>query len=116
MPHERKTTVHEYDGFLLSLFQMNAGDKIGRHQHSHVHTTGVARGRSQVSIFHSDDHTEVFEMLPGYRDVPFPADVEHEIIAMEDDTIVVNLSSLAHHPSKGPSQPGGIAMEDGTVT
>jgi quercetin dioxygenase-like cupin family protein len=109
------TTVHEWDGMLLSLFQMNAGEKIARHKHSHTHTTGVARGQTKVSIFYYDNPeiTDVFNMRPGDRDFPFPANTPHEIEAIEDGTIVVN---LCHSHSLGvPAKAGGLALDDGTV-
>jgi quercetin dioxygenase-like cupin family protein len=115
-----KTTVHEWDGFLLSLFQMDKGEKIARHQHNHVHTTSVARGKTEVEIYSvgiwgSGSYTEgeIFVMVPGYRDRPFPPNIPHEIRALEDDTIVVNLTHL--HSLGPPAKSGGLMLEDETV-
>src|SRR6266481_8271497 len=105
-------TVHQWDGFVLSLYQLKAGEKIARHKHPFVHTTGVARGKTRVTLFYSDINEE-FSMLPGDNDFVFPLDVEHEIEALEDDTIVANIHRVQNSGSAGMD--GGLMMEDGTV-
>ena len=113
----KKITVHEWDGMLLSLFQMDAGDKIDRHSHPFVHTTGVARGSTRVTLFPAesvDRADRIMLMMPGMKDFPFPANVEHEIEALEDGTIIVNLSHSQTPPGE-PAQDGGLMLEDGTI-
>jgi quercetin dioxygenase-like cupin family protein len=111
----KKITVHEWDGMLLSLFQLDAGDKIERHSHPFQHTTGVARGKTRVTVWYSKlGWVEEYVMKPGDKDFPFPANEEHEIEAMEDDTIIVNLSH-SQTPAGEPAQDGGIELEDGTI-
>ncbi len=108
-------TVHQWDGFVLSLYQLKTGEKIARHKHPFVHTTGVARGKTRVTMFYSDDPIKIeeFSMLPGDNDFAFPSNVEHEIEALEDDTIVANIHRLPNSGSSGAA--GGLMMEDGTV-
>lgn len=101
-------TVHEYDDMVLSLFQMDSGDVIERHKHPMIHTTGVARGATRVEIFY-EDRTEEIEVRPGVKDFPFPPGVEHQITAIEDGTIVVNLSKILKPKEHG--KPGIIASE-----
>jgi quercetin dioxygenase-like cupin family protein len=108
----KKITVHEWDGMLLSLFQMDAGDKIEQHSHPFQHTTGVARGSTRVTLFGDVQVSTI--MHPGDRDFPFPANLEHEIEAMEDDTIIVNLSH-SQTPAGEPARNGGLELEDGTI-
>jgi quercetin dioxygenase-like cupin family protein len=108
----KTTTVHQWDGILLSLFQMDAGDKIERHSHPFQHTTGVARGSTRVTLFDTPIEDAVFLMVPGYKDFAFPPNVEHEIEALEDGTIVVNLSHVADQGEPGkPGEDGGIAYD-----
>jgi quercetin dioxygenase-like cupin family protein len=108
-------TVHEWDGMLLSLFQMDAGDKIDRHSHPFVHTTGVGRGRTRVTLFGDRGYLHSsWEMKPGDSDFAFPQLVEHEIEALEDGTIIVNLSHT-QTPEGEPARNGGLLLEDGTV-
>jgi|SRR5712691_9913386 len=107
-------TVHQWDGFVLSLYQMKTGEKIARHKHPFVHTTGVARGSTKVTLFgdRGELHSSL-EMRPGDKDFAFPSDVQHEIEALEDDTIVANIHHLPSSGSAGTA--GGLMMEDGTV-
>jgi quercetin dioxygenase-like cupin family protein len=102
-----KVTVHQWGGATLNLWQMQAGDKLPRHSHSWVHTTAVARGSTMVDVF-GEIH-EMFEMRPGDPDYAFTANVEHEITALEDDTIIVNLHTLVMG-EKGKD--GGITFDD----
>ncbi|SRR6266436_4634130 len=110
-------TVHQWDGFVLSLYQLKAGEKIARHKHPFVHTTGVARGSTKVELFGGlltvNYLGYAFTMRPGDNDFPFPPDVEHEITALEDDTIVANIHRLPNSGTAGMD--GGLLMEDGAV-
>ena len=108
---KKMTTIHEWNKMFLSLFQFNAGDTIDRHSHPFIHTTGVARGSTEVTIWYPEGK-QVFKMRPGDLDIPFPPGVEHRIVALEDDTIIVNLSESRRGPD---ARRGGIAMDDGTV-
>lgn len=106
-------TPHEWNGTAVTIFQMSKGETIapGRHQHPWAHSTGVAAGRTQVTIFTDDPHIVV--MKPRMRDLDLPANVDHEITALEDGTIVVQMMQVQNPAT--PSKPGGIAQLDGTV-
>ena len=116
-----KTTVHEWGGVLLTLFQLDAGEKVVRHNHKRqgiTHTTGVAKGSTEVEIW--SDPPQKFQMLVGDRDYVFDMDTDHEITALEDGTIVVNLShSLPRDGetvwSDAPAKSGGVLLHDGTI-
>jgi hypothetical protein len=111
----KKITVHQWDGMLLSLFQMDAGDKIERHNHKKqgiTHTTGVAKGMSEVEIW--SDPPQKFIMKPHDKDFVFDMETDHEITALEDGTIIVNLSH-SQTPTGEPAQDGGLMLEDGTI-
>ncbi len=109
-------TVHQWDGFVLSLYQMKTGERIARHKHPFVHTTGVSRGSTKITLFGELENGFVdssFVMIPGDKDFAFPSNVEHEIEALEDDTIIANIHRLPSSGSHGNN--GGLMMEDGTV-
>jgi len=109
-------TVHQWDGFVLSLYQLKAGEKIARHKHPFEHTTGVARGSTRVTLFGELANGSVvnsFVMSPGNKDFAFPENLEHEIEALEDDTIIANIHRVQNSGSAGMD--GGLMMEDGTV-
>ena len=105
-------TVHEWNGIRVDLWQMDAGDKIERHSHPFVHTTGVVRGSSKVTIFRGKA-SDVILMYPGIRDFAFPPDFDHEIEALEDGTIIVNMQcpGLPGLPGQKGND-GGIATDD----
>src|SRR5712671_5165127 len=105
-------TVHQWDGFVLSLYQMKTGERIARHKHPFVHTTGVARGSTRVRLF-IEYLESSFVMSPGDKDFSFPENLEHEIEALEDDTIIANIHRVQNSGSAGTD--GGLMMEDGTL-
>jgi len=108
----KTVTIHEWNGMRVDLWRMDAGDKIDRHKHPFSHTTGVARGKTRVTVFYSDDPIKIeeFSMLPGDVDFAFPPNVEHEIEALEDGTIIVNMQFPGLPGQKGND--GGIATDD----
>ena len=116
------STAHQFNDIVVSIFQLDAGEKIARHKHSHVHTTGVARGKTEVEIYRPKGaamgkpifESEILYFEPGVRDMPFPPDVEHEIRALVSGTIVVNISMVQNPPAPF-AVAGGIALIDGTV-
>lgn len=107
----KTVTVHEWNGMRVDLWRMDAGDKIERHSHPFQHTTGVARGRSMVTVWYSTlGWIETYEMKPGDKDFAFPPNVEHEIEVLEDGTIIVNMTYPGLPGQKGND--GGIATDD----
>jgi len=110
------TTIHSYGGVTTTVYVMNAGEKIPRHQHTWAHTTSVAAGRSEVEIWPNDP----FGMIVGDPPCPLPANIDHEIRALVDGTVVVNLSvggpqTVANATHGEPAQAGGVALHDGMV-
>jgi quercetin dioxygenase-like cupin family protein len=111
----KTVTVHQWQGMRADVYRLEAGDKIARHSHPFSHTTGVAHGSTKVTLFEpvagegfsgTVKSSRVMEV--GDSDFAFPANVEHEIEALEDGTTVVNLS----HSSTPPGEPG----KDGGIT
>ena len=116
----KTVTVHEWNGMRVDVWRMNAGDKIERHSHPFVHSTGVARGSTKVTIWwprwEDTVFPDVFIMQPGDKDLPFRPNMEHEIEALEDGTIIVNmqfpgLPGLPGLPGQKGND-GGIATDD----
>jgi quercetin dioxygenase-like cupin family protein len=104
-----KKTVHRWERVAAAVFQLNTGEKIERHSHMHEHTTAVIRGSTRVSVWFPDGLLD-FEMAPDDGYATMPADIEHEIEAMADDTIVINMEMPAPPALKG--QDGGITFHD----
>ena len=117
------TTIHSYGGVTATVYVMNKSEKIPRHQHSFTHTTSVAAGITQVVLWHEKEQPprlEWFEMVPGDKPRELPANIDHEIIAYVDGTVVVNLSvggpqTVANATHGEPAQAGGVALHDGMV-
>jgi len=111
-------TVREWNGMRVDVWRMDAGDKIDRHSHPFVHSTGVVCGSTKISLFESVAVDGLFSgtvkdsrvMLPGDKDFAFPSNVEHEIEALEDGTIIVNMQFTGLPGRKGND--GGIATDD----
>lgn len=101
---------HEFGGVAVTVFYMSKGEIVsgGPHQHTWVHTTAVSRGKTKVTVNHA-----TFEMSPGMRDMELPAYMDHEIVALEDDTVIVQMMKCGKPPEHAWA--GGILKDDGTV-
>jgi quercetin dioxygenase-like cupin family protein len=115
------TTIHSYGGVTTTVYVMNDGEKIPRHQHTWAHTTSVAAGQTEVEMWtHDDTKGWLKPMWPGEHAFELPPNIDHEIRALVDGTVVVNLSvggpqTVANAMRGEPAQTGGIALHDGTV-
>ena len=111
----KTVTVHEWNGMRVDVWRMNAGDKIERHSHPFQHTTGVASGSTLITIWRPnwEFDPDVFTMRPGDDDRAFEANIPHEIEALEDATIIVNIQfpGLPGLPGQKGND-GGIATDD----
>ena len=112
----KSVTVHHWSGIRADVWKLDTGDKIERHKHIFMHSTGVARGRTRVTLFgdHGYLHSS-WEMNPGDQDSVFDPNIEHEIEAIEDGTIVVNLSHVTKPPLGESGKPGGLLLDTGEV-
>jgi hypothetical protein len=108
------TFVH--DNAEITVFYLDAGDKIGKHQHPHTHSTSTLQGETEVEIWYEEANPPephlCLRLRPDNHGMSLPAKYHHEIRAVADNTIVVNLRQ------KGPNEirqslgvqapPGGI--------
>jgi len=95
---------HTHDECTISVFYMDAGDKIPRHRHPHTHSTTCIRGRIEVEIWYVDQPHFLCEMEDSMEiGMSLPADIDHEIRALENNTIVINLrrSPVRRAPTGG---------------
>jgi len=112
------TSIHSYGGVTATVYVMKAEEKIPRHQHTFPHTTGVAAGQSAVEMYGNPPF--LGEMIVGDIPLVLPKNIDHEIRALVDGTVVVNLSvggpqTVANATRGEPAQAGGVALHDGTV-
>ena len=71
---------------MLGMFYVNKGDGIQRHLHQTDHSMLCASGSCIVRF---DDHELVMDK--NSEMILFPANVWHEIEALEDNTIFINV-------------------------
>ncbi|SRR5229473_933087 len=112
------TSLHSYGGVTATVYVMNAGEKIPRHQHTFAHTTSVAAGETMITVW-DDGPRNIKQMKVGDREFELLALVDHEISALVDGTVVVNMAqgvaSNFLHEKGNPEAAGGVLLEDGTV-
>lgn len=76
------------DGTTLSIYHVNKGEGLPRHQHTYSHLTICHAGSIKVS----NEHRSII-MTKDTQPVNLIADKWHEIEAIEDNTIFVNVFS-----------------------
>ena len=112
------TRIHSYGGVTATVYVMQKGEKIPRHQHTFAHTTAVAAGQSEVEVWDYPPQSIKHTMIVG--DIPWElaANIDHEIRALVDDTAVVNMS-MSEARDTGvaaeTAQAGGVMHHDGTI-
>jgi len=117
----KSVTIHHWNGIRADVWKLDRGDKIERHKHAFMHSTGVVQGRTKVTLFNLPEQDTIpevslsWEMVPHDQDYAFTPEIEHEIEAIEDGTIVVNLSNAIKSPLGEPGKPGGLMMDTGEV-
>jgi hypothetical protein len=113
------TTIHSYGGVTATVYVMNKGEKIPRHQHPFPHTTGVAAGQSAVEMYGNTPF--LGEMIVGDIPLVLPKNIDHEIRALVDGTVVVNMTIGQTAPQvytdspAAQAQAGGVTLHDGTM-
>ena len=108
-------TVHTFGGVDASVYYLDRGETIPRHQHRDPHTTGVIVGMAEVDVF---DGRPTFQMRPQDNCFILPADIDHEIRALENGTIIINMGFTTGRPTNVPRgpQPEPARAPDGGLT
>lgn len=102
-------------GVTATIYELDTAEKIVRHQHDVAHTTMAIAGMAILDI---SDGFERRSMTPANSYVILPADVDHEITAVMDGTIVLNMikgDGVATAPAGDVAPSGGVALHDGTL-
>jgi quercetin dioxygenase-like cupin family protein len=106
---------HSWQGVTATVYHLNKGEKIPRHRHNVAHTTAVLAGRTEAEIF----DRMMTEMDPSDPGLILPEGIDHEIRALENGTIVMNMIAVTYttvdYPDGPPAQAGGVELHDGTV-
>lgn len=110
-----RVSQHKFGDTQAAVYFLDAGETIPRHRHPFVHSTSVAAGKAQVKIWNGPLQTETLRIIEG--DIGLPAGFDHEILALENGSIIINMSPISAVAScAAPGKTGGIMMADGTVS
>jgi len=123
-----KPAIITWSGVDATIYYLDKGDNIPRHRHNWEHTTCVLKGASMVYVW-SDDSIppgNIYErplaivMKPGDDNKVLPANIDHEIVSIEDGTIICNMAvttdkTKTYFPTIPDQPPGGIMLESGEI-
>lgn len=87
-------TAHTAYGVLVRAYHLNKGERIHRHSDPFDHTTSVACGKTRLYMFPVENHINSKEIVPNSQVETIPGFIEHEIEALEDGTVVINICPL----------------------
>ncbi len=104
-----RTQQHHWGGVTATVYHMDAGEKIERHQHPVEHTTAVLAGQSKAEIF---GFTSPRIMTPADESWVLPANIDHEITALENGTIVMNMIVGSVSGDGVDGKDGGVTLVD----
>ncbi len=113
----RVTKDPDNENLTVSTYFLEIGEKIRRHIHTFEHSTECTLGESEVEI----EGVKIFRMKPGDSSYMLPANIYHELRAVEDNTIIVNKSYFGGHnlgtiSSRSlPKYVNRVMLEDGTI-
>lgn len=97
-----------FEDSVATIYQYDKGDVLSWHKHDVSHSHGVFAGRTLVEI-----EGEANKELASSENINLPANIPHQITALEDDTIFVNIIKFIVHKEEGKS--GGVLLDDGTI-
>jgi len=114
-----RATSTTWAGVTATVYWLAAGEKVARHRHPVEHTTQVLFGDALVEIFDTPQSGIAMDAFsPVLR---LPANIDHEITATMDGTIVLNMIAGGYAAATDTgleqiaSAHGGVMLEDGTV-
>lgn len=87
------------DGVTVNTFHIpKAGEGHPKHEHKYDHVTQVHAGRLLVTT-----PSVVFEMTPTTKPIKFPANEWHELEALEDGTVFMNIFAVGKEAQMAPA-------------
>lgn len=76
-----------YDGTSVNIYHANKGEGLPIHNHVYSHATMCNAGSCRVSL----ENGKSIVMNKDTQPVNLPANIKHEIEALEDETVFVNV-------------------------
>jgi quercetin dioxygenase-like cupin family protein len=80
--------MFSYDGAQLSIYHADKGGGLPKHEHTYSHATVCNAGSCLVSL-----EGRNYTINKNSQPLDLPANEWHEIEALEDDTVFVNIFS-----------------------
>jgi quercetin dioxygenase-like cupin family protein len=77
-----------YDGAQLNVYHANTGEGLEKHEHLYSHATICHAGSCKVSL-----EGRSYIINKNSQPLNLPAHEWHEIVALEDETVFVNVFS-----------------------
>lgn len=84
---------HQSHGVIVRAHVLDKDERISRRSSPFEYSASVINGRARVFEFTVPNHTISFEMKPNQEPESIPAFMEHEILSLEDGTVVLNVSA-----------------------
>jgi quercetin dioxygenase-like cupin family protein len=114
-----KATNHILYDTVITIYTLNKDESVPWHKHDFIHTTCCLNGKSKVIV----DGFPPVSMYPGTADVYLPGGVYHEVMAMEDNTILMHCFKREYLGIKSTPESAftpdmvnpGYLMDDGTI-
>jgi quercetin dioxygenase-like cupin family protein len=75
-----------YDGATINVYHANKGEGLIKHEHGFSHATICHAGKCKVSL---DGRSYIMDK--NHKPLNLPANQWHEIEALEDETVFVNI-------------------------
>lgn len=83
-----KVTIINFHGVMVTACNFEENECIPWHQHPKPHGHVVLRGRTKIEIENEDP----IEMEYGNPNKELPADIKHQITALEPGTVFLHIS------------------------
>ena len=83
----------DYEGATTAIYHANKGQGLPQHSHSYRHVTYCASGRCMIRTEHAGE----FEITPENQPIEFSEGKWHEIEALEDNTVFVNVFGIGKY-------------------
>jgi quercetin dioxygenase-like cupin family protein len=108
----------EWNGVHVGIYVMDRGDIIRRHQHKIPHLTVIVSGRLDIKVFDALGTFPSGQYGAG-EGVELPANIDHELRALEPNTVIANLIQAQYAAPTGydiPETHAGVMHDDGRIT
>jgi hypothetical protein len=80
-----------YNGARINVFHVNKGEGLEKHRHIYTHASMCNAGSCVVKVWQEDESVKEYIIDKYSQPLNLPHTKFHEIEALEDDTVFVNV-------------------------